>query len=63
MPTKRKQSIDYNSLFDFVQSDAFSNYANGLANEDARRQEEEDRRRFHVTPGGIVVIPKGMKVA
>ncbi len=24
---------------------------------------EEDRRRFHVTPGGVVVIPKGMKVA
>jgi glucose-1-phosphate adenylyltransferase len=24
---------------------------------------EEDRRRFHVTPGGIVVIPKGMKVS
>lgn len=23
---------------------------------------EEDRRRFHVTPGGVVVIPKGMKV-
>jgi glucose-1-phosphate adenylyltransferase len=24
---------------------------------------EEDRRRFHVTSGGVVVIPKGMKVA
>jgi glucose-1-phosphate adenylyltransferase len=24
---------------------------------------EEDRRRFHVTEGGVVVIPKGMKVA
>ncbi|ATB31614.1 glucose-1-phosphate adenylyltransferase [Melittangium boletus] len=24
---------------------------------------EEDRRRFHVTAGGVVVIPKGMKVA
>jgi glucose-1-phosphate adenylyltransferase len=24
---------------------------------------EEDKRRFHVTPGGVVVIPKGMKVA
>jgi glucose-1-phosphate adenylyltransferase len=24
---------------------------------------EEDRRRFHVTPDGVVVIPKGMKVA
>ena len=24
---------------------------------------EEDRRRFHVTSGGLVVIPKGMKVA
>ena len=24
---------------------------------------EEDRRRFHVTPEGVVVIPKGMKVA
>ena len=24
---------------------------------------EEDRGRFHVTPGGVVVIPKGMKVA
>jgi glucose-1-phosphate adenylyltransferase len=24
---------------------------------------EEDRRRFHVTTGGVVVIPKGMKVA
>ncbi|MCY1075402.1 glucose-1-phosphate adenylyltransferase [Archangium lansingense] len=24
---------------------------------------DEDRRRFHVTPGGVVVIPKGMKVA
>ncbi len=24
---------------------------------------EEDRSRFHVTPGGVVVIPKGMKVA
>jgi glucose-1-phosphate adenylyltransferase len=23
---------------------------------------EEDRRRFHVTPQGVVVIPKGMKV-
>ncbi len=23
---------------------------------------EEDRRRFHVTPGGVVVIPKGMKL-
>jgi glucose-1-phosphate adenylyltransferase len=23
----------------------------------------EDKRRFHVTPGGIVVIPKGMKVS
>jgi glucose-1-phosphate adenylyltransferase len=23
---------------------------------------EEDRRRFHVTSGGVVVIPKGMKV-
>lgn len=23
---------------------------------------EEDRRRFHVTPGGIVVIPKGMRI-
>jgi len=23
----------------------------------------EDRRRFHVTHGGVVVIPKGMKVA
>jgi glucose-1-phosphate adenylyltransferase len=23
---------------------------------------DEDRRRFHVTPGGVVVIPKGMKV-
>jgi glucose-1-phosphate adenylyltransferase len=23
---------------------------------------EEDRRRFHVTPEGVVVIPKGMKV-
>jgi glucose-1-phosphate adenylyltransferase len=25
--------------------------------------EAEDRRRFHVTEGGVVVIPKGMKVA
>ncbi len=25
--------------------------------------EAEDRRRFHVTPGGVVVIPKGMKVS
>jgi glucose-1-phosphate adenylyltransferase len=24
---------------------------------------EEDKRRFHVTSGGVVVIPKGMKVA
>jgi glucose-1-phosphate adenylyltransferase len=24
---------------------------------------DEDRRRFHVTAGGVVVIPKGMKVA
>jgi glucose-1-phosphate adenylyltransferase len=24
---------------------------------------DEDRRRFHVTSGGVVVIPKGMKVA
>jgi glucose-1-phosphate adenylyltransferase len=24
---------------------------------------EADRSRFHVTPGGVVVIPKGMKVA
>ena len=24
---------------------------------------EQDRRRFHVTEGGVVVIPKGMKVA
>jgi glucose-1-phosphate adenylyltransferase len=24
---------------------------------------EEDRQRFHVTPSGVVVIPKGMKVA
>jgi glucose-1-phosphate adenylyltransferase len=24
---------------------------------------EEDKRRFHVTAGGVVVIPKGMKVA
>ena len=24
---------------------------------------EDDRRRFHVTPGGVVVIPKGMKVS
>jgi glucose-1-phosphate adenylyltransferase len=23
---------------------------------------EEDRRRFHVTAEGVVVIPKGMKV-
>jgi glucose-1-phosphate adenylyltransferase len=23
----------------------------------------EDKRRFHVTPGGVVVIPKGMKVS
>lgn len=23
---------------------------------------EEDKRRFHVTPGGVVVIPKGMKL-
>ena len=23
----------------------------------------EDRRRFHVTAEGVVVIPKGMKVA
>jgi glucose-1-phosphate adenylyltransferase len=22
----------------------------------------EDKRRFHVTPDGVVVIPKGMKV-
>jgi len=25
--------------------------------------EAEDRRRFHVTPEGVVVIPKGMKVS
>ena len=24
---------------------------------------EEDKRRFHVTTGGVVVIPKGMKVS
>jgi glucose-1-phosphate adenylyltransferase len=24
---------------------------------------DEDRRRFHVTANGVVVIPKGMKVA
>jgi glucose-1-phosphate adenylyltransferase len=24
---------------------------------------EEDKRRFHVTPGGVVVIPKGMKLS
>jgi glucose-1-phosphate adenylyltransferase len=24
---------------------------------------EEDKRRFHVTSGGVVVIPKGMKVS
>jgi glucose-1-phosphate adenylyltransferase len=24
---------------------------------------EEDRKRFHVTPAGVVVIPKGMRVS
>ena len=23
---------------------------------------EEDRKRFHITPSGIVVVPKGMRI-